>query len=925
MSNAGGGQPAELPTGTVTFLFTDLEVSTRLWDLEPDAMQAALARHDEILREGVAAHGGHVVKGRGDGVHAVFATADAAVRAAIDCELAMSVEQWTVSEPLRARIGIHTGVAELRDRDYFGSAVNRAARLEAVAHGGQIVCSHASADLARDVLAEGVVFVDLGEHRLRDLSRPERVFQVSAAGLQGEFGPLASLDAFATNLKFEVTSFVGRDDDVAEVEKALEQSRVVTLIGVGGVGKTRLAIQTAAEVLPGYRDGVWLCELGPLNDAGQVPDVVATALAVQQRPGQSITDSLVIWLRSKALLMVLDNCEHLLDAAADLVATIVESCPEVRVLATGREGLGVRGERMLMVRSLPLPSADATTEEILSADAVTLFTTRAEQAGHGVDLDSDTATTVAQLCRRLDGIPLAIELAAARTRMMSPQEIAARLDERFRLLTGGSRTAVERHQTLRRAVEWSYDLLDPRERTVLDRLGVFAGGFTLEAAEAVVAGDDIDPPEVLDSIAQLVDKSLVDVQREHHDTRYRLLETIRSYALERLDERDATDTMRRRHATWCAAFVAEASAGTRGPDEGTWLERIDREIDNLRAALTWATGADDANLSLALLGDFAFYSLWTRRLGYLLAPWATAALATTGAAEHPRFTHALTVRALDHLHHQRNEDADRDARQAVDLLAEPGTAFDASPWSVLCTAHFYAGRVAEVEGAEAFLDEARAAGDPYTLAAALTVVAVWSYVLGDAESCLPPAEEAMQIAQQIGNPTLLAAAETYLGGALETVDPPRARSVLATALEHASAVDHTQFVATSLSWLGRMGGAATNPEWATRLRRHLDFAYEAGDTSYVLTSLDMYSQALATTDRAETAAMLAASVGELSPHMSNPISVAHRRVTNDRLLAQLGQERFAELTAQGATLDLDDVVALALAELDRVIAKDSAV
>ena len=478
-----------------------------------------------------------------------------------------------------------------------------------VAHGGQLLVSGATASLVTDAVFDGVDLSDLGEHRLRDLARPMRVYQVHAPGLRSEFPPLAVLDAFPSNLPLQTTTFVGRDDDVAEVGAALAKGRLVTLIGVGGVGKTRLALQTAAEVLPSYRDGVWLCELGPLSDPAQVPDVVADALGMQQRPGQSITESLVVWLRSKELLVVLDNVEHLLDAAARLVAAIVESCPGVRVLATGREGLGVRGERMMMVRSLPVPGADATTEEILSADAVALFTQRAEHAGAALDLDADTAATVAQLCRRLDGIPLAIELAAARSRMMSPEEIAGRLDERFRLLTGGARTAVERHHTLQQAVDWSYDLLDERERLILDRLGVFSGGFTLAAAEAVVGGDDLDPLDVLDGIALLVDKSLVDTEREHHDTRYRLLETIRSYTLERLDDRGGTDTMRRRHASWCADFVAQVSVGVRGRDEAAWWARLDSEVDNLRATLTWATGADDADLSMALTRELRVLDL----------------------------------------------------------------------------------------------------------------------------------------------------------------------------------------------------------------------------------------------------------------------------------------------------------------------------
>jgi predicted ATPase/class 3 adenylate cyclase len=910
----------ELPSGTVTFLFTDLEGSTRLWEEHPDAMKTALARHDEILRASIGSHHGYVVKTTGDGFHAAFATASDAVDAAIDAQLALADEWWTETGPLRVRMGVHTGTAEVRDGDYYGTALNRAARLMSVGHGGQVLVSLATNELVRGTGSE---LEDLGSHHLRDLGEPERIFQVLHPGLETEFAALRSLDAFSTNLPLQVTSFVGRDDDVADVIEALGQSRVVTLIGVGGVGKTRLAVQTAAEVLPRYRDGVWLCELGPLSDPGQVPDVVADALGVQQRPGQSLAESLVVALRSKELLVVLDNCEHLLDAAARLVAAMVGSCPGVTVLATGREGLGVRGERMMMVRSLPLPSERATIDEILAADAVTLFTERAEQSGGALELDADTVSTVAQLCRRLDGIPLALELAAARTRMMSPQEIAGRLDERFRLLTGGSRTAVERHQTLRQAVDWSYDLLNERERTILDRLGVFSGGFTLDAAEAVVGGDDIDPLDVLDGVAQLVDKSLVVAEREHHGTRYRLLETIRQYALERLDERGATDTMRRRHATWCAGFIAQASAGVQGPDEVAWLARLDREIDNIRAALTWATGADDADLALSLIGNFGLWSLFGRRVGYVLGPWAEVALETTRAAQHPRFTHVLAVRALDHLNHQRNDDAERDARRAIDLMTEPGTPFRTSPWSALWNTLILAGRAEEVEGVDAFLEAARATADDYTQATALTLVAFWWYVLDNAELCVRFAEEAMLLARRIGNPTLMAQAGCWLGGALAATDPARARSILETAIEHGNAVGAGLTVNAAHGWLARLGGDAANPHWASETRSGLELAYEAGDTRSVLSYLDVYAQALATTDRAETAALLYASVAELASHTSNPISVAHRRMTNEQLLTQLDMERFAELAASGATLGYDAAVALALTELDRVIANDN--
>jgi predicted ATPase/class 3 adenylate cyclase len=916
----------ELPSGTVTFLFTDLEVSTRLWDQEPHAMPTALARHDVILRDAIATHGGHVVKGTGDGVHAAFATADTAVRAAVSGQLAVIAERWPLSEPLRVRMGIHTGPAEQRDGDYYGTAVNRAARLMHVAHGGQIVVSLATEQLARDALDDGVNLADLGEHRLRDLARPERVFQVTRPDLPSEFPALRSVDAFPTNLPFQFTEFVGRDADLAAVSKALEDSRVVTLIGVGGVGKTRLAVQTAAELLPRYGDGVFLCELGPLTDPGQVPAVVANACGVQQRPGESFTESLQSTLRSKEMLVVLDNCEHLLDAAAELVTTLMASCPNVTVLATGREGLGVWGERMMMVRSLPMPGEAATTGEILAAEAVRLFTERAEQAGGGLVLDDDTAATVAQLCRRLDGVPLAIELAAARTRMMSPQEIAARLDERFRLLTGGSRTAVERHQTLQQAVDWSYGLLDERERTILDRFGVFAGGFTLDAAEAVVGDDDLDALDVLDGITQLVDKSLVVAEREHHDTRYRLLETIRTYALERLDDHGATDSMRRRHATWCAAFVAQACIGMQGPDEATWAARLEREIDNVRAALTWATGADDADLSLSLMAGFRFWMLFARSIEYVLGPWAAAALATTGASDDTRYAQVLAVRALDHFNHQRYDDAERDARDAVDLLAKSDVPFSPDPWLVLAGDLVQMGRAEEVvDGIDPLLEAARATGDDYTLGSALLEVALWRYVLADADRFLPAAEEAMVVAQRTGNPTLLSLAFGCLGLALEATDPAGAQSCLESAIDYGAAVGFNFWVGVSRGWLARMGADATNPQWATQFRSGLDLFDEAGDTRIVVSFLDVYSQSLATSDRAESAAILSAAVVELAPHLSNPISVVHRRQTTERLLAQLGKERFAELTAQGSTLSYDGAVALALAEIDRVIANDEGV
>jgi class 3 adenylate cyclase len=391
-----------LPSGTVTFLFTDLEGSTRLWEEHPEAMRPALARHDAILHEAIAVHGGFVVKTTGDGFHAVFGTAHDAVDAAVAAQLALIGEPWEMTGRLRVRMGLHTCEAELRDGDYYGSAVNRAARLMATAHGGQIVLSLATSELAREAPVE---LLELGEHRLPDLARPERVFQVVHKDLPIDFPALRSLDAFPSNLPLQLTVFVGREDELAEIAAALGSARVVTLTGIGGVGKTRAALQTAARMLAQYRDGAWFCELAPVRDPDAVVEAVASALGVVAGLGQTIEDTLLDFLRSKQILLVFDNCEHLLDSVTDLVDRVVRACPGVTVLATSREGLALTGERILALRSLGIPDLDATGDAATSADAVRLFVERASDARSGFALQDDNTAAIVQICRRLDGIP----------------------------------------------------------------------------------------------------------------------------------------------------------------------------------------------------------------------------------------------------------------------------------------------------------------------------------------------------------------------------------------------------------------------------------------------------------------------------------------------------------------------------------------
>jgi predicted ATPase/class 3 adenylate cyclase len=553
-----------LPSGTVTFLFTDVEGSSRLWEQFPDAMRDALARHDEIVRSAIESHVGYVVKTTGDGAHAAFATAPDAVEAAVRAQVQLLGAVWPLPGGLRVRMGLHTGHAELREGDYYGPAVNRAARVAAAAHGAQIVISHATEELVRDALPVGVGLLDLGEHRLRDLSRPERVFQVTAPGLPREFAPLRTLDAFPGNLPLQVSSFVGREEELERVGDALVVSPIVTLTGVGGVGKTRLALQAAAEVLPRFGDGAWLCELQVVRDPDAVVDAVAGVFRVNTRPGSTLEESLLAYLRDQELLLVLDNCEHLLKPVARLVARVVASCPGVRVLATSREGLNVRGEQILVVPSLAVPEDTMTVDAWSGCEAVRLFSDRARAAKADFAVDGANAEAVGRICQRLDGVPLAIELAAARITAMNPVELGRRLDRRFRLLSGGERVAIERHQTLRAAIDWSYDLLDEAEQRLLARVAVFAGGWSLEAAEAACAGDPIEGDDVFELLASLVSRSLVVADDQGPDTRYRLLETIRQYGEERLADAGETDLLRRRHAEYYREFTAACRATCSG-------------------------------------------------------------------------------------------------------------------------------------------------------------------------------------------------------------------------------------------------------------------------------------------------------------------------------------------------------------------------
>jgi predicted ATPase/class 3 adenylate cyclase len=612
---------ADSREGVLTLLFTDIEGSTRLWEQHPEGMRTAVARHDTLLRQAIDTHGGTVFKTGGDAFYAVFAAAPDALAAAVAAQRALQTEAWEDVGTVRVRMALHTGPAEHREGDYFGLTLNRVARFLDAGHGGQILLSRATVDLVQELLPPGASLRDLGGHRLKDLQQPEHLFQLAHPELLVDFPPLRSLEAFAHNLPRQLSSFIGREQEMAEVKQLLPTTPLLTLTGIGGCGKTRLALQVAAGIAAEYADGAWLVEFAALSDASLVPQTVAAALGVREELGRPLTATLANYLRPKSLLLVLDNCEHLLSGCAHLAEELLRSCPNLRILATSREVLGTVGELTYRVPSLTLPELPAsgagrlTAGDLLQSEAVHLFIERATFSQPRFAVTEQNAASVAQVCWRLDGIPLALELAAARVKVLSVEQIAQRLDDRFRLLIGGSRTALPRQQTLRALIDWSYDLLPETERQLLCRLSVFAGGWTLEAAEKVGAGEGIDEDDVLDLLSRLVEKSLVLMEETASgEARYRLLETIRHYGREKLGAGEAAAALRGRHRDWYLALVEQFESASLGPEQQEWLERLETEHDNLRVALEWCRATGENEVALQVSEGLAEF--WMRR-GYL--------------------------------------------------------------------------------------------------------------------------------------------------------------------------------------------------------------------------------------------------------------------------------------------------------------------
>jgi predicted ATPase/class 3 adenylate cyclase/DNA-binding CsgD family transcriptional regulator len=862
-----------LPSGMVTLLFTDVEDSIRLWEADREAMAEASGRHNRMVREQVELSGGHVFKTVGEAFRVVFADPFAALASAVAIQWAAGAEPWPPGLPIRVRIALHSGACVERDGDYFGPVVNRAGRLLAVGHGGQVLVTGAAYELLADRLRDGVGFRDLGEHCLMDLGRAERVFEVTGPGLAEGFGPLRSLNSpvLRHNLPSQATSFVGRAAELAELRSLVSGgSRLVTIAGPGGIGKSRLALRVAAGALDGEGDGVWLVELAPVAEPELVARTVAAVLRVREEPGRLVLDTVVDAVGDRHLLLVLDNAEHVLGAAAKLADAVMRSCPRACLLVTSREPLGVGGEHVFRVPPLAVPPADlAAPGQLAAFESVQLFAERAVMYRRGFALDAGNAAAVAAVCVRLDGIPLALELAAARLGSLSVPEISARLDQRFRLLTGGSRTALPRHQTLRALIDWSYDLLNPGEQMVLGRLSVFAGGWTLEAAEAVTAAGDAGEWQVLDRLAALVDKSLVQAEDLSGSTRYRLLETVRQYAAERLARQPGPelDETRAAHRDYYLALVETADTFLRGPDEAAWLDRLEAEFDNIRAALAFSLAdPDGTEPGLRLAAGLRWFCNMRGRGGEILETLSV----LLGRPDARALIRARALTASCHLRDQFGDDsavpalADEAIRIARDLNED---AVVADALSQLCWFRYQhgdlpaaraqvdeavrlaraaadprlityvllnrgtlAGEGSDLDGASADLQEAitlaRATGDNFQLAVALGNSGVYEQAAGELQAARAHLQEASTLIDRLRYPSSSVALRMVLGYLDLAADPLSARRHFIASLDAARVIGVKSYVPATLLGLALAAGADGDPSVAATLHGVADEHYE---------------------------------------------------------------------------------------------------
>ena len=939
-----------LPSGTVTFLFTDIESSTKLWEHHHDAMKDALARHDALLRKIFEVHRGYVFKPVGDGFCVAFANAPDALVATVEAQRALQLEACAEIGRLRVRMALHTGAAEERDGDYFGPTLNRCARLLSIAHGDQILLSSATQERAQGHLPENTNLRDLGEHRLRDLAKSERVAQLLHPELPREFPALKSLDFIPNNLPLQLTSFIGREREFTEIKRLLSTSppaplrlgegspsgrgevspRLVTLTGSGGCGKTRLSLQVGADLSDEFSDGVWLIELAPLSDSALVTQAVTSTLGVREQPGRSLLETLLDYLQSKQLLLIFDNCEHVLSACAQLTDNLLKRCPKLKILANSREALGIAGESNYPIFPLPLPevrpqSSGKTNNwsALAQCESVRLFVERATAVLPTFAITSQNALAIAQICQRLDGIPLAIELAAARVKALSVEQITARLDDSFRLLTGGSRAALPRQQTLRAAMDWGYDLLSEPERALLRRLSVFASGFTLEAAEAVVSEPTkglslwVQDSEVLDLLTRLVDKSLVLVEERREETRYRLLETVRQYARDKLLEAHEPEIFRRRHRDYFLKISEHAETKLQGQEQTVWLKRLEREHDNLRAALEWSLASRETDLALRLVGALWFFwhvhGDWSegRRC---LEESLVASHGSESVAVRAKVIHGSGVLAWRQGDYER---ATALVEQSWALYRELGDTRQLAycPNVLGLIAHHQGDDARAVRLLEESLTLFRELNDKRGIAYALNILGLIAHRQGDNERAAQFCEESLRLRRELGDQRGVALVLRLLGGVvLHRGDLKTSAALYKESLGVFRELGDKWGIADSLRQLGRLAhylGDARQSE--TLLKESLMRQRELGNKDGIASCLEGLGGVACTRKELERALTLFGAAEALREQIGAPLPLAERADYEHQVsMARAGFGECAAVWAQGHAMALEQAIEYAL-------------
>lgn len=907
-----GPERSNFPTGTVTFLFTDIEGSTKLAQQHPEAMPSLLARHHEILHQCIEANNGHVFQIVGDAFCASFYTVRDGLMAAVDAQCRLQGENWG-NTPIRVRMGLHTGSAGWDGKDYRGYlTLAKVQRIMSLAWGGQVLLSNSSAELLHGELPEGITVRDLKEHRLKGLPDPEHLWQMVAQKVQQDFPPLQSLKEVPNNLPVQLTRFIGREKEVEQIKKRLENNRLVTLTGSGGIGKTRLSIRVASELLDEYPNGAWLVELAPIADPEWVARAFCAVLDIAIQGNASPLTVLTEYLHSKKLLLVVDNCEHLIDTCAQLCDSLLLACPDLRILASSREALGIDGENSYRVPSLSLPDPKSGWAAIEGSEAVKLFVGRANAVLPEFELTESNAFAITQICKRLDGIALAIELAASRVKLLRVEQIASRLDDAFRLLTGGSRTALPRQQTLRALIDWSYNLLSEQERTLLRRLSVFMGGWTLEAAEFV--GEDAD---MLDLLTHLVDKSLVVVDLEHgNEPRYYLLETIRQYGREKLSGSGEADSIRDRHLAYYLAFAVRAEPEVQGAEQLVWFDRLDAEIDNFRTALEWSLNGDEKRTERGLQMASSLWWFWYQRSYRDESQWLKKTLeASQNSTDLVRRANALVrlawVRFFDEMPANEGlaigQTLGSEGRESVALAL-----LGKGAWAV-----YQADYAQAISLVEESLQLFRKIGNRWGICEALTWMGLSLIFQGDHQKAIAPLQESLALAQQTQDGNEIGFALWQLGrAAMARGDYSQATTFMKESLALYRELKLFGGVTFLLGDLGRASlGQGNYQQAAFHYREALTIYWDLGSKRYIAQGLEQLADVAMMCQQYTRAARLLGAAEAIRQSIGAALFPFQRedyQRSLDVLRSQLDETALATHWAEGQTMNTKQAVEYAL-------------